>query len=161
MLLADLVATSGAVASTRSRLAKIAALAELLARAEPDEIAIAVGFLTGEPRQGRIGIGWATLAAIELSPVDAPTLTLSEIDAAVDAVEGTSGAGSVEARRALLTSVLVRATAPEAEFIRAHFTGGLRQGALEGVMLDAIARASEIALRGRAARRDAQRTISE
>jgi len=145
MLLADVVATSGAVAATRSRLAKIAALADLLARSDAEDIAIAVGFLTGEPRQGRIGIGWATLSAIEIAPVSTAVLTLADIDSAVDAVAAVSGAGSVESRRELLTSVLARATETEAAFIRALFTGGLRQGALEGVMLDAIARASEIA----------------
>jgi DNA ligase 1 len=143
-LLADLVATSGAVAATRSRIAKVAALADLLTRLEPDEIAIAVGFLTGEPRQGRIGVGWATIGSFDLAPAASPSLTLREVDDAVTAVEAMSGAGSVGERRALLGTVLARATEPEGAFIQRLFTGGLRQGALEGLMLDAIARASEI-----------------
>jgi DNA ligase 1 len=141
---ADLVATSAAVTATRSRLAKVGAIAELLAGLEPDEIVVAVGFLTGEPRQGRIGVGWATIGSIDVAPALEPTLTLADIDAAVVSVAGTSGAGSEAARRAQLSAVLARATEPEADFIRRLFTGGLRQGALEGVMLDAIARASEV-----------------
>src|SRR4051794_23872790 len=146
MLLADVVATSAAVTATRSRNAKIAAIADLLARLrdDGDEIEIAVGLLTGEPRQGRIGIGWATLSSIAVAGAESPAITLRELDEAVDAVGATAGAGSEAARRALLESVLARATAAEAEFVRALFTGGLRQGALEGLMLDAIARASEI-----------------
>jgi ATP-dependent DNA ligase I len=145
VLLSDLVATSAAVGATRSRIAKVTALADLLRALDSAEIEIAVGFLTGAPRQGRIGVGWATIAAIELTPAAVPSLTLAEIDTVVTAVEGTSGAGSSEARRALLTSVLARATAAESDFIRRLFTGELRQGALEGLMLDAIARAADIA----------------
>jgi DNA ligase-1 len=144
MLLADLVATSEAVGATRSRIAKVTALADLLSRLTPDEVAIAVGFLTGVPRQGRIGVGWATLGSIEVVPVDVPTLTLGDIDDAVVAVEAISGAGSESSRRAQLHSVLSRATEGEADFIRRLFTGGLRQGALEGLMLDAVARASGV-----------------
>jgi DNA ligase-1 len=143
-LLADLVATSGAVAATRSRIAKVTALADLLGRLEPDEIAVAVGFLTGEPRQGRIGVGWATIGSIDNPPAVTPSLTLGELDEAVTAVEAMSGAGSTGERRTLLSSVLARATEAEADFVRRLFTGGLRQGALEGLMLDAVARASDI-----------------
>src|SRR6185312_7269615 len=90
MLFADLVATSGAVGATRSRTAKITALADLLSRLSEAEIDIAVGFLTGEPRQGRIGIGWATLASIEIANADTPSLTLRDIDETVTAVGATS-----------------------------------------------------------------------
>ena len=79
MLLADLVATSGAVASTRARSTKIAALAELLRRLAPDEVEAAVGFLTGEARQGRIGVGWATVFRLEVAPAADPTLTIADI----------------------------------------------------------------------------------
>jgi len=144
MRFADVVATSGAVAATRSRIAKVTALADLLTRLEPDEIAVAVGFLTGEPRQGRIGVGWATIGSIDTGSAAAPSLTLGEVDEAVTAVEAMSGAGSEAARRAQLTAVLARATEPEADFIRRLFTGGLRQGALEGLMLDAVAHASGV-----------------
>ena len=75
MLLADLVATSDAVASTRSRLAKVAALSELLAALAPAEIEPAVGFLIGDPIQGRVGIGWATLRDLACDPAPTPTLS--------------------------------------------------------------------------------------
>jgi DNA ligase-1 len=145
MLLSDLVATSAAVGATRSRIAKVTALADLLSRLEPDEIEVAVGFLTGVPRQGRIGVGWATLASIEIAHASTPSLTLGDLDEAVVAVAAMSGAGSVGTRRSSLSSVLARATGAEAEFIRRLFTGELRQGALEGLMLDAIARAADLA----------------
>jgi DNA ligase-1 len=160
MLLADLVATSGAVGATRSRIAKVTALAELLSRLETDldraEIEVAVGFLTGEPRQGRIGVGWATIGSIEIPAAEAPSLTLGDLDEAVATVAGMSGAGSSEARRSLLTSVLARATGAEADFIRRLFTGELRQGALAGLMLDAIAGGAEVD--PEAVRRAAMRT---
>ena len=143
-LLSDLVATSGSVGATRSRIAKVTALADLLSRLTPDEIEVAVGFLTGEPRQGRIGVGWATIGSIEIAPAPTPSLTLAEVDEAVTTVGAMAGAGSTEARRTLLTAVLARATGAEADFIRRLFTGELRQGALEGLMLDAIARAADI-----------------
>jgi DNA ligase-1 len=146
VLFAEVVASSAAVAATRSRTAKVTALADLLGRLETEEVEPAVGFLTGEPRQGRIGIGWATLAAVEATPAATPTLTVHDIDAVVVAVARTSGAGSEAARRSQLAAVLARATAAEAEFVRRLFTGELRQGALDGLMLDAIARASEIDL---------------
>ena len=96
MLLSDLVETSGVVGATRSRTAKVTALADLLGRLDPDEIEVAVGFLTGEPRQGRIGIGWATLASIEIAPAETHSLTLTEVDDAVTAVAAMAGAGSTE-----------------------------------------------------------------
>jgi len=54
MLLTDLVNTSAAVANASSRLAKIGLLADLLRRLAPEEIEMAIGFLSGEPRQGRL-----------------------------------------------------------------------------------------------------------
>ena len=93
MLLADVVATSGAVSSTRARSAKIAALAELLERLPPDEIEAAVGFLTGEPRQGRVGVGWATVFRLEVTPADAPMLAITDVDRALDEIFGYDGCG--------------------------------------------------------------------
>jgi DNA ligase-1 len=146
MLLAQVVATSAEVASTRARNAKIAALAALLADAPPDEIETVVCILTGEPRQGRVGIGWRTMvkAADAVTAANEPTLTVADLDRAVDEVQATTGPGSVGARHAVLTSLLERATPAEAEFVMALFTGGLRQGALAGLMGDAIAKAFAI-----------------
>src|SRR5687767_14121111 len=104
MLLADLAATSRRVAETRSRSEKIGALADLLRRLAPEEIDIAVAFLSGHLRQGRIGLGGAAVrnsmpgtAALE------PSLTLGEVDAAFERIAGVSGAGSTAARARLLS----------------------------------------------------------
>jgi DNA ligase-1 len=144
-LFADVVGTSEAVASTRSRLAKIASLAELLQRLAPDEVEAAVAWLTGGPRQGRIGVGWRSLyGKDEVPPADAPSLSVADVDTAIDALQACIGAGSVAERRRILDAVLARATEPEQSFFRRLLTGELRQGALEGVMYDAIARAADV-----------------
>jgi DNA ligase-1 len=142
--LADLVATSEAVGSTRARSTKVAALAELLGRAGPDEIEAVVGFLVGEPRQGRIGVGWAAVSRLDARPAAAPTLTVADVDRALDQLRDTSGSGSAAARQTILHGVFERATAAEADFLRRLLVGELRQGALGGLMADAIARAASV-----------------
>ena len=102
MLLDDLAVTSDAVAATRSRLAKVEALAELLKRMEPDEIAPALGLLLGKPRQGRIGVGWRGLAAAAGEPAAEPTLTIAEVDETLDTLAAASGQGSNQARASAL-----------------------------------------------------------
>jgi DNA ligase-1 len=152
MLLAEAVEASGRVAATPARSAKIAALAELLRRLAPDEVEPTVGFLVGEPRQGRIGVGWATLAnrvAARRNNVGEPEqpgepITIAELDRALTELAGTTGSGSVGARAALLDALLARATSAEIDFIADLLTGGLRQGALEGVMAEAVAKAAEV-----------------
>jgi DNA ligase-1 len=142
VLLADVVATSTAVGATRSRLAKVAALVELLRGLTPDEIEPAVGFLTGAARQGRIGVGWRTAHGVEAEPAHEPSVTVLELDALLDTLADTSGPGSQGTRVALLTDLFERSTAAEADFIKRLLTGELRQGALAGVMTDAVAKAS-------------------
>lgn len=142
--LADLVATSGAVAATPGRSAKRDALAALLGRLPPEEVAVAAGFLTGDPRQGRIGIGWRTLAAVDVTPATTPSLSLLEVDAALDALAALEGPGSARRRRGLLAELLGRATSEEGAFLTRLLTGELRQGALAGAMTDAVARAAEV-----------------
>ncbi|WCO66676.1 ATP-dependent DNA ligase [Iamia majanohamensis] len=142
--LADLVATSGAVAATSGRSAKRDALAELLGRLPAEEVAVAAGFLTGEPRQGRIGIGWRTLSSVDVDPASAPSLSLVEVDAALDALDALEGPGSAGRRRELLADLLGRATAEEAAFLTRLLGGELRQGASAGVMTDAVARAADV-----------------
>ena len=100
VLLAEVVATSDAVGSTRARSTKIAALAELLGRLAPDEIEAAVGFLTGEARQGRIGVGWATVFRLDVTPAAVPTLTIADVDRALDQILVTTGSGSAAGRDA-------------------------------------------------------------
>jgi len=142
MQLAELVATSAAVAATSARREKIALLAGLLTRLQPSEVPVAIGFLTGWPRQGRIGIGWATLAAARPPAAPLSGLSLGEVDAGLEAVRSLSGARSALERRRLLGELLGRATAAEQDFLVALLTGEVRQGALEGVMLEAVARAA-------------------
>ncbi|HEX7134616.1 MAG TPA: ATP-dependent DNA ligase [Iamia sp.] len=141
---AAVVATSAAVAGTSSRTAKRDAIAALLAGLEPGEVAVTVGFLIGVPLQGRIGVGWRTLQAAEQPPAAAPTLTVLEVDATLTALAGLGGAGSAGERRRLLTDLLGRATADETRFLFGLLGGELRQGALAGVMADAVARAAGV-----------------
>src|ERR687895_2651527 len=151
-LLADVVTASREVTETSSRSAKVQILAELLRRLDPSEVGIAVGFLAGAPRQGRVGIGYSTIYGIERPPAREPSLTIEELDRAIDAVQATTGSGSAAARKEILGELLGRATETEADFVRRLFTGGLRQGALAGVVGDAGAQAPRGA---RAARRRA------
>jgi DNA ligase 1 len=143
-LLADLVMASQDLSGTSSRSRKVAILSEMLARLEPSEIPVAVGFLSGVPRQGRIGIGHSTLYGIESSPAREPSLTIEDLDLAIGAVQESTGSGSAAERKRLLQDVLGRATQEEADFIRRLFTGDLRQGALGGLMVDAIARTAGV-----------------
>jgi DNA ligase 1 len=145
MLFADLVATSGQVASTRSRLAKRDALAALLRRADADDIEIVVSYLAGEVRQRRTGIGWATLRNLP-EPAHAPSLTVQQIDAELEQVSALAGAGSAGRRAEAVAALFGRATEPEQRFLRGLLSGEIRQGALDSAMLDAIAAASDVPL---------------
>ncbi|ONI86334.1 ATP-dependent DNA ligase [Saccharothrix sp. ALI-22-I] len=141
MLFTEVVETSAAVTATRSRLAKVAALAELVRRMSTPAV---VSFLVGVPSQGRIGAGWRTVFDLAVPPAPQPSLTVSEVDEALGAFASAGGRGSTARRAALLTDLFGRATAAEQDFLRRLLTGELRQGALEGVMLDAIARAADV-----------------
>jgi DNA ligase-1 len=141
-LLAAVVDASSRVAQTSSRLAKRDAIAACLRNAEGDEIEIAVAYLSGETRQGRIGVGYATLAALRDAPAAQPLLSLVEVDATFARVAASAGKGSAAQRSALLRALLERATADEQDFLLRLLVGELRQGALEGVMIDAIAAAA-------------------
>lgn len=143
MLLEELVKTTDAVASTRSRLAKVDALAGLLRRLEPVEIATAVGLLVARPRQGRVGVGWRGMAAAMGEPAAGPSLTVVDLDAALDRLLVTGGAGSAAERAATLRLLTAAATEREQSFIAGVLLGELRTGALEGVLTDAIARAAD------------------
>jgi DNA ligase 1 len=143
MLLDELVRTTDAVASTRSRLAKIDALADLLRRLEPVEIATAVGLLTAKPRQGRVGIGWRGMSAAMGEPAAEPSLAIADLDAALDRLLATSGAGSAADRAATLRTLTAAATEREQAFIAGVLLGEMRTGALEGVLTDAVARAAD------------------
>ncbi|MFJ6652971.1 ATP-dependent DNA ligase [Microbacterium sp. NPDC091313] len=142
MLLADVVAAIAAVTATRSRLSKTQALADLLGGAAPEEIPAVVGWVTATPRQGRIGVGWRTLAAVEAAHAVEPSLAVADVDAALSALTAATGAGSAARRSALLADLARRATAEEWDLLTRVLRGELRTGALEGVLLDAVARAS-------------------
>jgi DNA ligase 1 len=143
-LFADVVEASRLVADTSSRSRKIAILAGLLRTLDGDEVPIVVGFLSGVPRQGRVGIGYATVYGTRASPCSEPSLQVQDVDRAITEIEASTGAGSVIRRRELLDEVLGRATAPEADFLRRLVTGELRQGALAGLMADAVAKAAGV-----------------
>ena len=143
-LLADVVAVSRELAETSSRSRKVAILSELLARLEPAEVPVAVGFLSGVPRQGRVGIGHSTIYGLVRPPARGPSLTIDDLDRGIDAIQGTTGSGSLARRKELLGELLGRATDHEAEFMRRLFTGDLRQGALGGLMVDAVAKTAGV-----------------
>ncbi|HEX4673039.1 MAG TPA: hypothetical protein VH279_12270, partial [Solirubrobacteraceae bacterium] len=145
-LLRDVVDASAQVAATSSRSAKIATLADLLRELDDDEVAIAVAFLSGVPRQGRIGIGYAAVFAIDVAPATQPSLSIGDVDRAIDAIQADTGSGSAASRRELLADLLGRATDAEADFLRRLFTGQLRQGSLAGVMTAAVAKAAGVGL---------------
>jgi DNA ligase-1 len=141
--LRELVAASAAVAATPSRTAKIAALADLLRAAGPGEVAAAVSWLSGELTQRQIGVGWALLRE-RPAPAAAGGLTVAEVEAAFGAVGALRGPGSVAARRAAVQALLARADADEQGFLVRILGGELRQGALAGVMTDAVAKAAGV-----------------
>jgi DNA ligase-1 len=145
MLLAELLAASERVAGTRSRLAKTDTLAQCLRRLDASEIALGVAYLSGDTLQGKVGIGYATLKdALAATPASAPQLTLAQIDEVLTRLAQMKGEGSAAERARLLAELFARATAPEQDFLARLLLGELRQGALEGIMLDAIAKAADL-----------------
>ena len=143
MLLVRIAEVSQAVAATSARLAKIEMLAAALREAGPLEVPIAVAYLSGELPQRQIGVGWAVLRD-GFQPAVAPTLGLAEVDAAFSAIGAVAGKGSAAARKALVGELFGRATSAEQRFLTGLLSGELRQGALEGVMTDAVARAASV-----------------
>ena len=143
MRLEDIVTTSRSVSGTSARSDKIRHLAACLRRIEPGAVRTAVALLSGEPRQGHIGIGPAMLrAAMPRAAAAAATLTLAEVDAALDRIARTAGAGSAMDRARLLNELLARATQDEQDFLLRGVLGELRQGAVEGLMVEAVAQAA-------------------
>jgi len=144
-LFAALVATSQRVGATRARLAKVRELATYLAALPPEEIEIAAHYLSGELPQGRIGIGYASLqSAAQGGGSAAPTLSLLQLDRQLAALAETVGAGSAARRSQALSELFARASPDEQQFLFRLLLGELRQGALAGVMVDAIAAAARV-----------------
>ncbi len=144
MLLDEIARASAVVAETPSRLAKIERLAACLRRLRLEEVPVAVACLSGELPQGTVGIGWASLRELPPTAQPPPNLELLEVDAALERLAATTGPGSQAARRRELAELFSRATEPERRFLIALLLGELRQGALEGVMVEAVARAADI-----------------
>ncbi|MFB3099441.1 MAG: ATP-dependent DNA ligase [Acidimicrobiia bacterium] len=141
MLFAQIVDVSDRVRSTRSRSKKIETLAALLRGLSDTDAPIAVSYLSGSRLQDRLGAGYATVYGIEVDAASAAELTLSEVDATLSLLARTAGPGSKQAKADLLSSLFGRATEVEQEFLRGLILRNLRQGALEGVMADAVAQA--------------------
>jgi DNA ligase-1 len=145
MQLNALVQISSRVAATSGRLEKVSKLAAFLKQLTADEIPIAIGFFTGWPRQGRLGVGWAAVAAArEREAAPTATLELSDVDRAFDALQSVKGKGSATERLRLLKELFARATMEEQQFLAALAIGEVRQGALEGVMLEGVAKAAGV-----------------
>jgi DNA ligase 1 len=157
VLLSDLVDASAAVAATSARSAKIEQIAALLRQVPPGEVKVAVAFLSGEILQGQIGVGYAALSGLlRFGPADRddpvaaeapaaePSLTLTDVNVAFDAIGVVTGPGSQAERRRLLGQFFGRATEREREFLVRLLTGDLGQGALEGIMTDAVAKAAGV-----------------
>ncbi|MEI5673950.1 MULTISPECIES: ATP-dependent DNA ligase [unclassified Nocardioides] len=145
MLLADLVATSAAVAATRSRKAKVAAIAELLAAAAPDERQVVTSYVGGALLQRRTGLGWRGLTDLP-APAGSGSLSVLDVHEAFDAIAAIAGAGSQAARAAAVASLFGRATVEEQPWLRGVVTGEVRQGALDALVQEAVAAAADVPL---------------
>src|SRR4029079_18862724 len=145
MLFSENVEASRRVSEASGRLEKIQHLADLLRRVEPELIETAVAPFAAEPRQGRVGLWLATVrSAVPAGSARKPALTLAEVDAALDHIARMQKAGRPKERARLLRELLVRATPEEQDFLVRAVLGELRQGALEGLMAGAIARAADL-----------------
>lgn len=142
--LVDLIETSREVAATGSRNAKIVRLAALFASLSASELPTAVGLLRGEPRQGRIGVGYAAAFGTEVEAARTPSLTIAGVDEYFDDLLASSGPGSQARRSKILTDLFGRATTDEQDFLRRALTGEVRQGALAGLLAEAVAKAFAI-----------------
>jgi DNA ligase-1 len=149
VLFADLAATSAAVAATPARKAKIELLAGALRRladsADPRAVAAGAAYLAGELRQRQTGVGWATIREVP-PPAEVPTLTVAEVDAALQGMADAAGPGSQGTRRQLVHTLFAAATIDEQRLLRGLLTGELRQGAQAGLLVDAVARAAGVDL---------------
>jgi DNA ligase-1 len=149
--LVDVAAASTEVGATSARLAKIARIADLLQRAgaegDPKLVAVVVSWLSGELPQRQIGVGWAALRSLP-SPAADPSLTVLEVDTRFSAIGKVAGKGSQARRAELVNGLFANATEAEQTFLRRLLGGELRQGALIGVMADAVAKAADIPAAG-------------
>jgi len=143
VLLAELAEVSRAVGATPARLSKIEALASALRDASADEVPVVVAYLSGELPQRQIGVGWAALREAP-PPAGAPSLTVHDVDEAFSRIGAVTGKGSAGERRLLIGELFRTATRDEQYFLVRLLSGELRQGALDGVMTEAVARAADV-----------------
>ena len=147
MQLVEIAAASTDVGATSARLAKIARIADLLrhagAEGDPTLVAVVVSWLSGELPQRQIGVGWASLRSLP-PPAAEPSLQVLEVDARFTEIGTVAGKGSQARRAELVTGLFANATEAEQTFLRRLLGGELRQGALVGVMADAVAKAAGI-----------------
>lgn len=144
MLLIDVAHASAEVAATSARLAKIARIADVLRLADDgDDVRVVVSWLSGELTQRQIGVGWASLRSVP-EPAAEPSLTVADVNARFGEIGATAGKGSQARRTELLAALFAAATGVEQTFLRRLLTGELRQGALLGVMTDAVGKAAEV-----------------
>jgi DNA ligase-1 len=141
MKLVDVATASADVAAASARSAKTKRIVEVLKAATKEDVPAVVAWLSGELLQRRTGVGWASLSTMPPVAAEA-TLTVHEVNAALAEMAEMAGPGSQGRRSALLNDILSRANDVEQAFLRALLAGNLRQGALAGVMVDAIAKAS-------------------
>ncbi|MET0281991.1 MAG: ATP-dependent DNA ligase [Steroidobacteraceae bacterium] len=143
--LATLVETSAQVAANASRLAKVRSIAAFLVTVAPAEVAVAVLYLAGALPQGRIGITYKSLrTAGDVTPATAASLQIADVDLRLRLLEAMTGSGSAARRQAALHDLFAAATAAEQDFLLRLLAGELRQGALDGVMIDAVATAAQL-----------------
>jgi DNA ligase 1 len=141
----DIVAASRDVGATRSRKQKTERLRELLSRLEPEEVRAAVGFLCGELRQGKLGVGHRSLQALRKVPsATEPSISVIELDATFQALSELTGKGSATRQGELLRETFTRLTEAERDFVARLILGELRQGALEAQVVEALGAATNI-----------------
>ncbi|GII79921.1 DNA ligase B [Sphaerisporangium rufum] len=142
-MLIDLARTSAAVAADAARLAKIRHLAELLSRVDPDEAEIAIAYLSGELPQRQIGVGWRGLQDLP-EPRQIASATLTQVNDLLSRIKAQAGPGSQATRKDLLAELFRSVTRQEQSFLLRLLGGELRQGALNGVMIEAVAKAAGV-----------------
>jgi DNA ligase 1 len=143
-LLAEVARVSAAVAATASRLEKTRLLAQCLRVLEPGEVEIALPYLSGEMRQGKLALGYAVLKAAMGNAAPVPGLSLRDVDSAFERLRAVKGKGAASLRQAELKNLFEKVTAQEQDFLLRLIVGELRQGALEGVMVEAVAAAANL-----------------
>lgn len=145
MRLERLVDTSQRLSKTTKRLEKTELLSQVLQQAGPESAAVSTAFLCGNLRQGKIGIGGAALReSLSVAPAGQASLTVDEVEGAFQRIAAQSGSGSVAEKKRLLGQLMSQATAEEQRFLARLILGEMRQGALEGIMAEAIAKACKV-----------------